>query len=135
MPTHCEKCRSCLEKSCALRYNKAIKNKGGFEMDDNNVMNEDKVGPIQRYYHEDSMARMERANKRWFVAWLVTFIILMWCIVWFFWRESQFVDEETTTETYTSETDGGGTAIVNRDGSVIYGEGNIYPDNQADTNP
>lgn len=100
-------------------------------MDDNNV----KVEPVPYIAHESEMTRMERVNKRWFVAWLVTFIILMGCIVWFFWRESQFVDEETTTETYTSEADSGGTAIVNRDGSVIYGEGNIYPDNQADTNP
>lgn len=115
MPTHCEKCRSCLEKSCALRYNKAIKNKGGFEMDDNNVMNEDKVGPIQRYYHEDSMARMERANKRWFVAWLITFILLVGCVAGFLWYEAQWETVEAVTQEVTQESEAGSNHFVGGD--------------------
>lgn len=133
MPPDCGNCRACIANPDKVRYNGATKNKGGREME--TEINNVQVEPVPYIAHESEMTRMERVNKRWFVAWLVTFIILMGCIVWFFWRESQFVGEETTTETYTSETDGGGTAIVNRDGSVIYGEGNIYPDNQADTNP
>lgn len=84
-------------------------------MDDNNVMNEDKVGPIQRYYHEDSMARMERANKRWFVAWLITFILLVGCVAGFLWYEAQWETVETVTQDVTQESEAGSNHFVGGD--------------------
>lgn len=63
------------------------------------VMQEiDNVGPIQRYYYEADMARMERANKRWFYAWLITFILLIGCVAGFIWYESQFEEIVITAE-------------------------------------
>lgn len=57
--------------------------------------------------HQADMARMEKSNRRWFAAWLITFVILMGSIVWFFWRESQFeIVEETHTVTQEAQ-DGG----------------------------
>ena len=84
-------------------------------MDDNNVMNEDKVGPIQRYYHEDSMARMERANKRWFVAWIITFILLIGCVAGFLWYEAQWETVEAVTQEVTQESEAGSNHFVGGD--------------------
>lgn len=88
-------------------------------MEENAVLirEEDNVGPIQRYYYEADMARMERANKRWFYAWLITFILLVGCVAGFIWYESQFEDVVYTVE---SQTDTGGTAIANATGEVTF---------------
>lgn len=69
-------------------------------MEDNKaaIQDEDNVGPIQRYYYEADMARMERTNKRWFYAWLITFILLVGCVIGFIWYESQFEDVTITAE-------------------------------------
>lgn len=48
--------------------------------------------------HESIMARMERANKRWFIAWLVTFLLLCACVGGFIWYEAQFEDTVITAE-------------------------------------
>ena len=48
--------------------------------------------------HESIMARMERANKRWFIAWLVTFLLLCSCVGGFIWYEAQFEDTVITAE-------------------------------------
>lgn len=81
------------------------------------IQEEDNVGPIQRYYYEADMARMERANKRWFYAWLITFILLIGCVSGFIWYESQFEDIVYTVE---SQTDSGGPAIANATGEVYF---------------
>ena len=71
--------------------------------------------------HESIMARMERANKRWFIAWLVTFLLLCACVGGFIWYEAQFEDIKMTQE---ATTDGGGDAIVNgAAGDLYYGTG------------
>lgn len=78
--------------------------------------------------HESEMARMERVNKRWFIAWLITFLLLIGCVVGFIWYEAQYVDE--VTETIETSDEGGGNAygtIISGDGSEVnYGasEGN-----------
>lgn len=78
--------------------------------------------------HETDMARMERANKRWFHAWLITFLLLVGCVAGFIWYEAQYVDE--VTETIETSAEGGGNAygtIISGDGSEVnYGtsEGN-----------
>lgn len=63
------------------------------------------------------MSRMERIVKRLWVVVILLIVLLvgsnaMWVVY-----ESQF-SKEVTTETYTSETDGGGTAIANGNGEV-----------------
>jgi len=87
--------------------------------------------PIPFIAYESGMARMERTNKR---LWIVVIILILALIItngaWT-WYESQF--EDVVTETYTSESDDGGIAIVNRDGEVNYGEGFLFKD--ADENP
>lgn len=76
---------------------------------------EDKVGPIPRYYHEAETARMERANKRWFVAWLVTFILLVGCVAGFLWYEAQWETVETVTQEVTQESEAGSNHFVGGD--------------------
>lgn len=63
------------------------------------------------------MSRMERIVKRLWVVVILLIVLLvgsnaMWVVY-----ESQF-SKEVTTETYTAETDGGGTAIANGSGEV-----------------
>lgn len=55
--------------------------------------------------------------------WITILALLVVCAG-LFWYSMQF--ETVVTESYTSETDGGGTAVVNRDGSVTYGESNLH---------
>lgn len=65
--------------------------------------------------HESEMARMERVNKRWFIAWLITFLLLIGCVAGFIWYESQYVDE--VTETIETSAEGGGNAY----GTIVSG--------------
>lgn len=74
--------------------------------------------------HEGEMARMERANKRWFTAWLITFLLLVGCVAGFIWYESQFEETSVTQDVDTGE----GAAYVTGIGDV-YGEGKT--DSQA----
>lgn len=67
--------------------------------------------------HEGDMSRMERIIKRLWIVVILLIVLLvgsnaMWVVY-----ESQF-SKEVTTETYTAETDGGGTAIANGSGEV-----------------
>ena len=73
--------------------------------------------------HEADMARMERINKRLWVALLVIIALFTITNAAWIWHENQFEDV-VTTETVTQESDAkdGGTAIVNNGGDVIYGE-------------
>lgn len=83
--------------------------------------------PVPWIVYQADMARSERANKRWFIAWLITFTLLLGVIAGVIWYESQF-ETVVTEETYTSESDDGGIAIVNRDGTVNYGESDLQKD-------
>lgn len=116
MPPDCENCRACIANPDKVRYNGATKNKGGFEME------EKRPESVPYIVHESEMTRMERVNKRWFVAWLITFILLVGCVAGFLWYEAQYV-EETVTEKYEANADDGGTAIANGSGEVNYGAG------------
>lgn len=71
--------------------------------------------------HEADMARMERINRRLWVALLV--VIALFTITNAAWTlyENSFVDEVTVTQ--ESDAKDGGTAIVNNGGDVNYGEG------------
>lgn len=68
--------------------------------------------------YESELARMERVNRRWFIAWLITFLLLVGCVTGFIWYEAQF---EETTVTQDVDT-GDGPAFVTGIGD-IYGEG------------
>jgi len=89
-------------------------------MDENKEM-------ISYFAHEGEMARMERHVRRWFIGWIITFVALILSNIGWLYYESQFQDE--VTETYTAETDRGGTAIANGDGSVVYGESDLHKNN------
>ncbi len=75
--------------------------------------------------HEEALVRMERNVKRWFIGWIITFIALLLTNIGWIYYENQFQD--VVTETYTAETEQGGTAIANGDGSVtVNGESDIH---------
>ena len=79
--------------------------------------------------HESIMARMERANKRWFIAWLITFVLLCCCVGGFIWYESQFEEISMTQE---ATTDGGGDVVVNgAAGDLYYGTGETNDNGQT----
>ena len=71
--------------------------------------------------HEAAMARMERIIKRLWIALMLLVVLLVGSNIAWLAYENQFVDETVTIE---ANTDDGGTAIANTDGSVnYYGEG------------
>ena len=90
-------------------------------------MEENKMPDVPYLAHEEEMTRMERNVKRWFIGWIITFAALILTNIGWIVYESQYQD--VVTETYTAETDSGGTAIANGDGSVsINGESDISKD-------
>lgn len=50
---------------------------------------------VSRHVHESDLDRLERINKRWFWAWLITFLLLVGCVAGFMWYESQWEVVET----------------------------------------
>lgn len=75
--------------------------------------------------HEKEMTRMETANRRWFIAFMVVLVMLFasnlaWVIY-----ESQFQDVVITQDGYS---EGNGTNVFNGTGEVQYG-GTRTPDN------
>jgi len=80
----------------------------------------------QQYYVDVITASLERTIKR---LWIVIIILIALLAAtngaWLYY-ESQFTD--VVEETYTAETDAGGTAIVNRDGDVRFGESDVHQD-------
>ena len=86
--------------------------------------------PVSWFVHEQDMARVERSNKRWFAAWLITFLVLVGGIFWYFWHEAQYVDESWTYEATADEISN---AVINGEGEVyIYGgesESNAHEEN------
>lgn len=88
--------------------------------------------PVPFYVHEHDFNKMDMNHKK-IEKWLfiLCFALLAALLgtngAWLY-RESQY--EDVVTETYSAETDGGGTAIVNGDGSVtINGESDLHKNN------
>ena len=80
--------------------------------------------------HEADMARMERSNKRLWIALILVIVLLVATNIAWTIYESQWVDE-VTTESYEAFTDDGGTAIANGSGEVrYYGAGEIHQDDK-----
>lgn len=87
---------------------------------------------VPYFVHQDDMNKLDMSHKRvekWLLAFcIVIFIALVGTNAYWIWNESQY--EDVVTETYTAETDSGGTAIANGDGSVtVNGESDIHKDN------
>lgn len=94
--------------------------------------NRQNVEPVPYIVHESAMARQERNNKRWFIAWLITFILLVGCVAGFVWYENQWEVVETEI---TQDIDTGiGDAFVSGTGDVIYGE-SAADSTDENTNP
>lgn len=88
------------------------------------------VDMMPRADHDAMMARLERANHRLFVVLCIVSVGLILVTGFCIYRETQF--EDVVTETYTAETDSGGTAVVNGDGTVtINGESDLHEDKTA----
>lgn len=85
----------------------------------------------ERDIHLEILASMaERTIKRLWVIIILLVCIMAGMVAFYVWHESQF--EYEITETYTSESDDGGIAIVNRDGAVNYGESILHADEETD---
>ena len=90
------------------------------------MSNEEKMNlpDVPYLAHEEEMTRMERSVKRWFIGWIITFIALVLTNIGWVVYENQYQD--VVTETYTAETDQGGTAVANGSGEVsINGESKL----------
>lgn len=84
---------------------------------------------IPYFVHQDDMNRLDQSHKRiekWLiVVCIVIFIAFVGTNAWWMYYENSM--EDIVTETYTAETDDGGTAIANGDGSIeINGESNLH---------
>ena len=103
--------------------------------DDLNIENDKHIPAdyqISYFVHQDDMNKLDMSHKRvekWlFALCIIMFIALVGTNAYWIWNESQY--EDVVTETYTAETDAGGTAIANGDGSVtVNGESNLHKDN------
>ena len=85
---------------------------------------EKKHEPVSWEAFQSTAARANFANRRWFFAWLITFVLLVGVVVFLFWQTTQY--EQVTTE-YTQEIDTGegdftDNYVINR-GGIYYGEG------------
>lgn len=63
--------------------------------------------PVPYFVHEDEMNRIEHHSKRWFIAWIITFIALILTNIGWIIYESQYEDVVSATQTVTQ--DGSGT--------------------------
>lgn len=82
----------------------------------------------KQYYVDLIASTMERTVKRLWIVIILLIVLLVGTNAMWVYYESQFADE--VVETYTAETDSGGTAIVNRDGEVNYGESDLHQNNE-----
>lgn len=67
--------------------------------------------------HEGDMVRMERSNRRLWIALLVVIVLFVASNVFWIWRDSQFEDVVVEQDVETDD----GTAIVNGVGDMYYG--------------
>lgn len=69
-------------------------------------------------------ARANLANRRWFIAWIITFVLLLGTVLFIFWQQSQYehFENEYTQEIDTGSGDFDAETIINRGGVYYYGE-------------
>lgn len=63
--------------------------------------------PVPYIVHEGEMARAERDKKRWFIAWIITFVLFLASWAGFLWYESQWEVYETYQDVW-QDADGEG---------------------------
>lgn len=81
--------------------------------------------------HLEILASMaERTIKRLWVLIILLVLVIAGLAGYIIWEKEMY--DVTVTETYTSESDDGGGAIVNRDGDVNYGESDLHTDEETD---
>ena len=85
----------------------------------NGMTDEQNAVMIPYFAHEGEMSRMERVNKRWFIAFLIVLVMLFvtnaaWIIY-----ESQYEKVLITQEVDTGE----GAAVISGTGDATYGQG------------
>ena len=83
---------------------------------------------IPYYVHEGEMSRMERVNKRLWLALLIIFLAFVGTNVGWIVYENQFVDVVTTD--YSADAEDNGTAIINGEGSVTINGNGAGTDNE-----
>ena len=88
--------------------------------------NHENAAMIPYYVHEGEMVRMERINKRWFIAFLIVLVMLFATNAGWIVYESQFSDVVTTTEI---EADQQGDYNFVSGGDLNYGTASPYQDN------
>lgn len=74
---------------------------------------------ISTAQHEKEMTRMETANKRWFIAFLIVLVMLFASNAGWIIYESQFQDVIIEQDGYS---EGNGTNVFNGTGEVKYGD-------------
>ena len=93
---------------------------------------EQKAVSIPYYLHEGEMFRLERLNKRWFIAFLIVLVMLFvtngaWII-----RELQYKDEVWTYEVQQDSGEGGTNTYTDNTVRFIGGENYGEADSQSD---
>ena len=83
---------------------------------------------IPYYVHEGEMSRMERVNKRLWLALLIIFLAFVGTNVGWIVYENQFVDVVTTD--YSADAEDNRTAIINGEGSVTINGNGAGTDNE-----
>jgi len=81
----------------------------------------DDTAMIPYFVHESEMTRMEKINKRWFIAFLIVFLAFVGTNVGWLIYESQFQEVVVSNEVDTGE--GSATVFGVGIGDVTYGEG------------
>lgn len=93
---------------------------------------EQKAVSIPYYLHEGEMFRLERLNKRWFIAFLIVLVMLFvtngaWVIY-----EMQYKDEVWTYEVQQDSGEGGTNTYTDNTVRFIGGENHGEADSQSD---
>lgn len=88
---------------------------------------QDETVNIPYFVHEGEMTRLERANKRWFISFMVVLAMLFLTNIGWIVYESQFAMEEYKYEVTQDNTDGVNTYTGNR--VIVGGDDNGETDN------
>ena len=92
--------------------------------------NEQKAVSIPYYLHEGEMFRLERLNKRWFIAFLIVLVMLFVTNVAWIIHEMQYKDEVWTYEIQQDSGEGGTNTYTDNTVRFIGGDDNAEADSQ-----
>lgn len=80
---------------------------------------QDKMKHDDQFYNDILAGFMERSIKRWFVAWLITFLLFVASNAYWIWDHMQYEIVETTR--IVQENEDGYNSYVGNDGDIYYG--------------